>query len=38
VKTRFVEWNWEKPSIEENNGHNRSEWGLLSKKETIEKS
>jgi len=31
MKTMFVEWNWDNPSIEENNGHNQSEWGLNKK-------
>lgn len=32
MKTRFIEWNWDNPSIEENNGHNQSEWGFEAKK------
>ena len=27
MKTRFVKWNWEQPSVEENSGHNQNEWG-----------
>jgi len=38
MKTRFVEWKWDIPSIEENNGHNQSEWGLSSEKKSLKKS
>jgi len=38
METRFVEWNWDNPSIEENSGHNESEWGLPSKKNNFKKS
>ena len=23
-----VKWDWDNPSVKENNGHNQSEWGL----------
>ncbi len=36
MKTRIVEWNWENPSIKENNGHNQSEWGQPEKKNKSE--
>ncbi len=36
MKTKIVEWNWDNPSIIENNGHNQSEWGYQEKKKKIE--
>lgn len=36
MKTKIVEWNWENPSIKENNGHNQSEWGTPEKKKIPE--
>jgi len=38
MKTRIVKWDRNNPSIEENNGHDQSEWGLQSKKETNKKN
>ena len=38
MKTTFVKWNWDNPSIEENNGHTQSEWGLPSTKKNPKKT
>jgi len=37
MKTITVKWNWDNPSIEGNNGHNQSEWGLPPKKKNLKK-
>ena len=36
MKTKMVEWNWDNPSIQENSGHNQSEWGTQEKKKKTE--
>ena len=28
METVDVEFDWDKPSVKENNGHNQSEWGI----------
>ena len=31
MKTAYVKWDWEDPVCEDNRGHDKSEWGHISK-------
>jgi len=38
MKTTFIKWNWDNLSIEGNNGHTQTEWGLPPTKKNPKKT